>query len=283
MEHNFDNKPNSGNQHPYAYDQEHINNGHTNNGHINYERQTNRRPANARPVGRKRMVHHNRGILSFITQIIFGFIVLAIMWVVIYRFTPIPVTSLMVIRAFEGQKIHYDFAPLNEINRNVADAAIAAEDSRFCLNHGFEFSAMEKAAEANKDGKKLRGASTITQQTAKNVFLWPSRSYIRKGFEAGFTVLINFIWPKSKIMESYLNVAEMGKGIFGIQAASQYYYDKDAKDLTLAEASSIIATLPNPQKWKAHPATAYIASRTRSISRGARVIRDNGLDKCLIK
>lgn len=203
-------------------------------------------------------------------------------WVLLMRFLPAPFTFLMVQRAIEGDKIKYHPVGISKINRNLIDAAIAAEDARFCLHDGFEWNAMNRAMAANKRGKKLRGASTISQQTAKNVFLWPARSYIRKGFEAGFTVLIEFFWPKRAIMEKYLNVAEMGDGVFGAQAAARYYFKKDAKDLTLSEASRIVAVLPSPQKWKVKSSN-YVARRASNISRGAIVVRDNGLDKCVYK
>lgn len=218
---------------------------------------------------------------------IFGFIgwvcIGVLAWVVLMRFLPAPFTYLMVQRAFEGDKIRYSPVGINKINRNLVDAVIAAEDARFCLHDGFEWKAMQRAMAANKRGKKLRGASTISQQTAKNVFLWPSRSYIRKGFEAGFTVLIEFVWPKRMIMEKYLNVAEMGDGVFGAQAAARYYFKKDAKDLSLSEASKLAAILPSPQKWKIRGNSGYVARRAGNIARGANVVRDNGLDKCVYR
>jgi len=162
-------------------------------------------------------------------------------------------------------------------------AVIAAEDARFCQHNGFEFEAMKRAAKANSQGKKLRGASTISQQTAKNVFLWPARSYVRKGFEAGFTVLIETLWGKRKIMEDYLNVAEMGDGVFGVEAASKYYFNKHAKDLSLGEASRLAAILPSPQKWRVNRPGPYVARRSSRIAGGGRVVIDNNLYSCVYK
>ncbi len=209
--------------------------------------------------------------------------VIVLAWVLLMRFLPAPFTYLMVQRAIEGDKIKYSPVGINKISRHLVDSVIAAEDARFCLHDGFEWEAMKRAMAANKRGKKLRGASTISQQTAKNVFLWPSRSYIRKGFEAGFTVLIEFFWPKRIIMEKYLNVAEMGDGVFGAQAAARYYFKKDAKDLSLSEAARIAAVLPSPQKWRVRAPSGYVARRAGNIGRGAIVVRDNALDKCVYR
>lgn len=199
--------------------------------------------------------------------------------VLLFRFVPSPFTFLMIQRAFEGDKIRYHPVSLRNINRNLVDSAIAAEDARFCYHSGFEWEAMKRAMKANKRGKKLRGASTISQQTAKNVFLWPSRSYIRKGFEAGYTILIEFFWPKRRIMEQYLNVAEMGNGIFGAEAASRFYFKKSAKNLSPTEAAKIIAILPSPQKWSI--SRGYGLRRANRIVRGARVVRNSGIDSCI--
>jgi len=203
--------------------------------------------------------------------------------VLLYRFVPMPATYLMVQRAFEGEKIRYRPVALRNISRNMVDAAIAAEDARFCYHSGFEWEAMKKAAKANKAGRKLRGASTISQQTAKNVFLWPGRSYVRKGLEAGYTVLIEFFWPKRRIMEAYLNVAEMGDGIFGAESAARFYYNKSAKNLTSSEAARIIAILPSPRKWSVKSPSGRVARRAARIARGAQTVRSAGLDACIYR
>jgi len=140
-------------------------------------------------------------------------------------------------------------------------AVIASEDNNFESHYGIDFKAIEKARKLNKRGKKIRGASTITQQTAKNVFLWQSRNYIRKGLEVYFSGLIELFWGKKRIMEVYLNVIEMGDGIYGAEAASQHYFHKPAKNLSRAEAAAIAAVLPNPRKWHPDKPTAYISRK----------------------
>lgn len=215
---------------------------------------------------------------------LFGYFIIGlVLWVLLLRFLPVPFTILMVQRAFEGDRIRYHPVSMNKINPSMVAAVIAAEDARFCQHNGFEFEAMKRAAKANSQGKKLRGASTISQQTAKNVFLWPARSYVRKGFEAGFTVLIETLWGKRKIMEDYLNVAEMGDGVFGVEAASKYYFNKHAKDLSLVEASRLAAILPSPQKWRVNRPGPYVARRSSRIAGGGRVVIDNNLYSCVYK
>jgi monofunctional biosynthetic peptidoglycan transglycosylase len=157
--------------------------------------------------------------------------------------------------------------PIEEISINLQKAVIASEDGNFLTHNGFDFKAIEKAMEANKKGKKLRGGSTISQQTAKNVFLWSGRSYLRKGLEAYFTVLIELIWGKERIMEVYLNSIEMGNGVYGAQEASRVWYSKEAKNLTPREAAGIAAILPNPRKFKASNSSNYINRRKNFIVR----------------
>ncbi len=144
-------------------------------------------------------------------------------------------------------------------------AVICAEDQNFLKHKGFDFKAIKKAYQGNKEGKQLKGGSTISQQTAKNVFLWPERSWLRKGLEAYFTFLIENLWSKERILEVYLNSIEMGNGVFGVEAASKYWFNKDAKYLTRYEAASIAAILPNPRNYKASPRTKYIDNRKNWI------------------
>lgn len=202
------------------------------------------------------------------------FLGLSIGLVVIYRFVPVPITPLMVIRVFEAAfdsdrdvRLRKDWEPISNISKNAPQAVIAAEDQKFLDHNGFDFEAMEKAWENNKKGKRIKGASTITQQTVKNVFLWPSRSYLRKGLEAYFTVLVEFLWSKERIVEVYLNVIEMGDGIYGIEAASQFYYDKPAAKLNRSQAAMIAAVLPNPRRWNPTKPTGYIRGRQSWILR----------------
>lgn len=202
------------------------------------------------------------------------FFIVSIGMTVIYRFVPVPLTPLMVIRFFEQAfdpekevRFSRDWVPISEISKNAPQAVYASEDQRFLEHKGFDFEAMEKAWENNKRGKRIKGASTITQQTVKNVFLWPSRSYLRKGLEAYFTVLVELIWSKERIMEVYLNVIEMGEGIYGIEAASQVYFNKPASKLNRNQAARIAAVLPNPRRWSPANPTPYIIGRQEWILR----------------
>ncbi|CAN5431396.1 monofunctional biosynthetic peptidoglycan transglycosylase [soil metagenome] len=197
--------------------------------------------------------------------------VLSIVVTIIYRFVPIPVTPLMIQKYFEMEDGHITktWMPLEKISSNMPLAVITAEDQKFEDHFGFDIDAIEKAAKYNEkhQGKKVKGASTISQQTAKNVFLWPSRSWIRKGFEVYFTFLIEIFWSKERIMEVYLNVIEMGPGIYGTEAASHYYFNKSALKLTKPEAAAIAAILPNPVKWSASKPTPYIVRKKAWILR----------------
>ncbi|EAZ81927.1 monofunctional biosynthetic peptidoglycan transglycosylase [Algoriphagus machipongonensis] len=209
-----------------------------------------------------------RRVWKFFWKLVIWFLIISIGLTVLYRFVPVPVTPLMVIRLFEQTfdsekkvKLEKDWVPISEISKYAAQAVYASEDQKFLDHHGFDFEAMQKAWENNKKGKLVKGASTITQQTVKNVFLWPGRNYLRKGLEAYFTVLVELIWPKERIMEVYLNVIEMGPGIYGIEAAAQNYYGKSAIDLNRNEAAMIAAVLPNPIRWNPKKPTPYILGR----------------------
>jgi monofunctional biosynthetic peptidoglycan transglycosylase len=202
--------------------------------------------------------------------------------VAIYRFVPPPITILMIERSIQGQGLDHRWRPLSEISPAVPRAAIAAEDARFCSHHGFDIQAVEKALKHNeKQPERIRGGSTISQQTAKNVFLWPERSWVRKGFEAYFTVLIETVWGKRRIMEVYLNSVEMGPGIYGVEAASQHYFGVSAKELTPEEASRLIAILPSPLKWQAINPGAYVRRRTGRIDAASGTVRRDGLSDCV--
>jgi monofunctional biosynthetic peptidoglycan transglycosylase len=201
---------------------------------------------------------------------------------VIYRFVPPPVTILMLTRLVEGKGLKKSWRPIERISPRLADAVIAAEDSGFCDHHGFDFAAMEKAAEANeRHPGKIRGGSTISQQTAKNVFLWPGRDYVRKGLEAGYTVLIEAIWGKRRILETYLNVVEWGPGVYGAEAAAQTYFHVDADRLTPDQAARLAAVLPSPLKWKAAHPGRYVAKRSGKIVARAAVVREDDLSACV--
>ncbi len=208
-------------------------------------------------------------ILNILKKLILWFFGLSILSVIVFRFVPVPVTPLMFSRSVENgfTKWQHDWVPIEEISPNLQLAVVASEDQNFLNHSGFDFKAIEKAMEHNKKGKRMRGASTISQQTAKNVFLWEGRSWIRKGFEVYFTFLIELFWSKQRIMEVYLNSIEMGNGVYGAEAASQYWYKKSAKNLTLREAAGIAAILPNPRKFKARNSSGYIEGRKNHIIR----------------
>lgn len=214
-----------------------------------------------------------RTLTRFIVKILLLFLGLSIFSVIFFRFVPIPFTPLMFIRGYEQVKndkkftLKHDWVSIDKISVNLQKAVIASEDGHFVKHIGFDFKAIEKAMKNNEKGKRLKGGSTISQQTAKNVFLWPGRSYIRKGFEAYFTILIELIWPKERILEVYLNSIEMGDGIYGAQAAAKYWYKKDASKLTPTEAAGIAVILPNPRQYKATNSGPYITKRKQVITK----------------
>jgi monofunctional biosynthetic peptidoglycan transglycosylase len=197
---------------------------------------------------------------------------LSIFFVIFFRFFPVPFTPLMLIRCaeqlFSGEKLilKHDWVSIDEISKHLPLSVVCSEDQNFMKHSGFDLAAIERSVEAAKDGvKRVKGASTISQQTAKNLFLWPGRSWIRKGFEAYFTVLIEFFWNKERIMEVYLNSIEMGKGIYGAEAAAQQYWKTNAKNLTKSQAAAIAAILPNPRRYSANPPGPYVQSRINWI------------------
>ena len=191
--------------------------------------------------------------------------------VILYRFINPPVTPLMLLRCTEqlanGKEviIQKEWKPISQISPNLQTAVIASEDIHFLTHFGFDIEAIQKANELNKRGSKLHGASTITQQTAKNVFLWPGRDWIRKGMEAYFTLLIETFWSKQRIMEVYLNVIEMGDGVYGAEAASQKYFNTNARQLSKEHAALIAAVLPNPRKWHPNAPSSYIQRKKNRI------------------
>jgi monofunctional biosynthetic peptidoglycan transglycosylase len=201
--------------------------------------------------------------------------------VLLYRFIPPPVTPLMVIRAVEGRGLDHRWKPIDKVAPALPRALIAAEDAKFCDHRGFDFDALQKAYENNESGRKIRGGSTISQQTAKNVFLWPGRSYVRKGLEAWFTVLIETFWGKKRIMEVYLNSIEYGSGIYGAEAAAQRYFGVGADRLTQAQAARLAAILPSPLKWKVVKPGRYVAKRSKKIGKASGAVRRGGLAECV--
>jgi monofunctional glycosyltransferase len=192
--------------------------------------------------------------------------VASILAVLGFRWLPVPTTAFMIgerLAADSGRPLaqRHDWVPWARISRQAAVAVIAAEDQKFLLHDGFDFEQIGKAMSDAERGKRLRGASTISQQVAKNLFLWPSRSYLRKGLEVTFTLLLELCWSKDRILEVYLNVAEFGPGVYGVQAAAQEFFEKDAEDLTPLETSRLVAVLPNPRKWSAKQPGPYVQKR----------------------
>ncbi|MGH7019589.1 MAG: monofunctional biosynthetic peptidoglycan transglycosylase [Brevundimonas sp.] len=206
--------------------------------------------------------------------------------VVLHRFVPPLFTILMVKQAVAGHGMDYRWRSLDHISPRLVEAVIAAEDARFCQHHGFDVEAIQKAMEANERAEqrgsdKRRGASTISQQTAKNVFLWPSRDWVRKGLEVGYTGLIEAVWGKRRIMEMYLNVAEWAPGVYGAEAASQHWFHKSAENLTTREAARLAAILPSPRRYRAADPGPYVRRRASRIQAAMGTVREAGLDACV--
>ena len=217
----------------------------------------------------------------WIGRLIIWFLVISVGLTVIYRFVPPPVTLTMLLDPNGFEK---DWTPLSRIDRNMVSAVIAGEDSKFCTHDGFDRAAIERAMERNAASDRLVGGSTISQQTAKNVFLWQGAGwtrYLRKGLEAWFTLLIEGVWGKRRIMEVYLNVAETGIGTYGVEAGAQRYYRHSAAQLTPVEASRIAAALPSPRKRAVVGATGFTRRHGNTIAKRSGVVRNSALDACV--
>ncbi len=220
------------------------------------------------------------GVIRLIVRILkltaILFVAVSVLWVWLYRYINPPVTLLMIERGFERKadgkdwKIDKQWVKFDNIADPMKRAAVAAEDQKFLDHFGFDFKAMERAVDKNAKSHKLIGGSTISQQTAKNVFLWPGRSYVRKAFEAWFTLLIETFWSKERILEVYLNVIEMGDGIYGVEAASQAYFHKDAFDLNRHDAAAIASVFPDPLKWSPVNPSDYVQHRQYIIMKNMR-------------
>ncbi len=206
---------------------------------------------------------------KFILKLISVLLLFSIFMVLLYKWLPVPFTPLMAIRYFENpeEEIRHTWVSREDISQHLQLGVIAGEDQNFVKHNGFDFEAIEKAIEDNQKGKRVRGASTISQQTAKNVFVWPGRNWFRKGLEVYFTFLIETFWSKERILEVYLNSIEMGKGIYGAEAAAKHWFNKSAANLSIYEAAAITAILPNPREYKANPASSYINERKNWIVR----------------
>jgi monofunctional biosynthetic peptidoglycan transglycosylase len=245
------------------------------------------RRAKPKAKPKPKAVARARGVIGHVVRVllllilVFGLIG-PVAVVALYRFVPPPMTFLMVQRLFEGRGFDRRWVPLAQISPALVGAVIASEDSGFCEHHGFDFAAMKKAMQSNEaNPNRLRGGSTISQQTAKNVFLWPHRDYVRKGLEAYFTVLIEAIWGKPRIMEVYLNSIEWGPGVYGAEAAAQRNFGVSARDLTTAQAARLAVIVPKPLAWKADHPGRYVRRRSGAIVARAGVVRTQGLAACV--
>jgi monofunctional glycosyltransferase len=217
-------------------------------------------------------------IARLIAKAILWFIGLTLLLVIAFKWIPVPVTATMVM---DGEGITKDWESLDNIDRNLVSAVIAAEDSRFCEHFGFDTEAIELAMRENAEGGRIRGGSTISQQTAKNVFLWQGGGFFRKGLEAWFTFWIEAVWGKRRIMEVYLNVAETGIGTYGAEAGAQRYFDHSAARLSRDEASRMAAALPSPKKRAVKNPGGWLAGHGNRIERRIGIVRRDGLDGCV--
>ncbi|WBY17847.1 monofunctional biosynthetic peptidoglycan transglycosylase [Erythrobacteraceae bacterium WH01K] len=217
-------------------------------------------------------------VLSFLAKLVVGFLALSLFLVFLFKFVPVPVTATMLL---DDNGYTKDWEPLSEIDRDLVRAAIAAEDGKFCTHNGFDEEAIASAMRSNAEGGRIRGGSTISQQTAKNVFLWQDGGYVRKGFEAWFTVLIEQIWGKRRIMEVYLNVAETGIGTYGVEAGAERYFQKGAAQLSPSEAARMVVALPLPKKRSVVNPTGWLRRHGNTIAARIGVVQRDGLDACI--
>lgn len=210
-----------------------------------------------------------RRILVGLLKLLAVFVLLSFTWVVAYKYISPPITGMMIYKWWkqENYTIDYSWKDIKEINSSVPLAIISSEDQKFLDHNGFDVEAIKKAIESNKDSKKVRGASSISQQVAKNVFLLPTKSYLRKGLEVYFTFLIELVWGKQRIMEVYINVVELGEGVFGAEAAAQKYFKKSAKKLSRQNAALMATALPNPLIYKLKSPSGYMLKRSNWVLR----------------
>lgn len=214
-------------------------------------------------------------------RVLLGIFIVVNLYAITLRVIPVPTTILMLQRSASGEEIKRDWTKLEDISPYMVEAVMGGEDSRFCEHDGIDWAAIEQAFEENQEGGRRRGGSTISQQTAKNVFFWNGGGYIRKAGEAWFASLIDFTWGKRRVMEVYLNVAEWGDGIFGVEAASQARFGKAAKDLTQQDAALLAAVLPSPNKWRLDPPTEFVQKRAGILRQRMKVIRNSGYAACV--
>jgi monofunctional glycosyltransferase len=220
-------------------------------------------------------------LLRWLFALVASGIVLSLLWVLAYRFIDPPITWIMVRDHRAGIAVQQQWVALAQMSRSMPRAAIGAEDSTFCRHGGFDLDAIGAAMERNASSRRVIGGSTISQQTAKNAFLWPERSWLRKGLEAYFTFAIEALWGKRRIMEVYLNIAEMGRGIYGVEAASRHYFNKSAAALTRSEAARLATILPSPIKRDPTGLKKRDRRHSRAIEKRIRVVGNEGIDTCL--
>lgn len=227
----------------------------------------------------RRLVRRAARVLALL---VLGLAALSVIGVLAYRVLPVPATALMLIRTFDDHGIEKDWVPLTGISPHLVRAVIGAEDSRFCAHSGFDWDALRAALREIMEGGRLRGASTISMQTAKNAFLWPDRTLARKAAEAWFTLLIETFWPKPRIMEVYLNVIEWGPGIYGAQAAARHWFAKPAASLTAREAARLAAVLPAPLDRSPARPSAFVARTAGTIEQRMTIVARDGLAACAL-
>ncbi len=223
-------------------------------------------------------------MFKLIKRIILYLFIGQLLYIVVLKWVNPPITITQLTEWVTQKKFKRDYVPYDKMSRNIKLAVIASEDQKFPTHSGFDLDEIQRAYEDNQSGKRFRGGSTISQQVAKNVFLWQGRSWLRKGLEVYFTFMIEKIWGKERILEMYLNTSEMGIGVFGIEAAAEYYYQKPASELSREEAARIAAALPNPRKYNVNPPSAFINRRGNQIMRQMRNIQGSpGLEEILNK
>ena len=232
---------------------------------------------------RKRSVSWPRRVVGWIIKLIIIFLIGSVLWVLAYRFVNPPITFTMLSDVFAGRGATREWMPISEIDRDMVRAAIAAEDGKFCSHHGFDYQAIENAMQRNASGGRIRGGSTISQQTAKNAFLWQNGGYFRKGMEAWFTFLIEHLWGKRRIMEVYLNLDETGIGTYGVNAASQRYFGHDTSAMTPTEAARLAAVFPLPKKRGAVAPQGFTRRYGNIIAARIGVVGRDGLDACIYR
>jgi monofunctional glycosyltransferase len=232
---------------------------------------------------RRRKGSFIRRLIGWIVKLVVGLLLFSVVWVLAYRFVNPPMTFNMIGDIIHGHGAHKEWMPIEEIDRDMVRAAIAGEDSKFCSHNGFDLKAIENAMQRNASGGRIRGGSTISQQTAKNAFLWNGGGYARKGAEAWFTFLIEHMWGKRRIMEVYLNLAETGIGTYGVNAGSQRYFGHDASAMTAAEAARIAAVLPLPKERAAITPKGFTRRYGNIIAARIPVVAGYRLDACIYR